>query len=251
MPATATMIAERDPPPRLHDQYCQFFSMLRADSSDLIEEVYRLRYQVYCLENSFEDPADFPDGLERDGFDRRSKHALLLHRPTNAFAGTIRVILPEPGGARLPALQLLTDHGVHYADLIDEARTAELSRFAVSKTFRRRATDSRYPDIAAETAAERAGAQARIIPLMTLGLMTAALQIGIEHGMTHACAVVEPPLLRLLAKHGMVLHPIGPLVSHHGLRQPCYFAVAELLGILRERRPDLWQVVTDNGRLSP
>lgn len=251
MPANATMIAHRDEQPRLFEQYSQYFSMLRADSPDLVEEVHRLRYQVYCLENKFENPADFPDGLERDGFDRRSKHALLLHRPTNAFAGTIRVILPEPGGDRLPALQLLTDHGVEYAALIDEPRTAELSRFAVSKTFRRRATDSRYPDVEANDTPERPGAQARIIPLMTLGLMTAALQIGIEHGMTHACAVVEPPLLRLLARNGMVLHAIGPLVSHHGLRQPCYFAVAELLKTLRERRPDLWQVVTDNGRLSP
>lgn len=245
------MIAQRQEPARLFDQYSHYFSTLRADTPALLEHVFRLRYQVYCRENSFEDPADFPDGLEKDSFDVRSKHALLLHRPSNAFAGTIRVILPDPGAPRLPALQLLAGYGIDYGPLIDEARTAELSRFAVTKTFRRRATDSRYPDTDAEPGHERAGTQARIIPLMTLGLMTAALQIGIEHGMTHACAVVEPPLLRLLAKHGMVLHPVGPLVSHHGLRQPCYFAVAELLGTLRERRPDLWQVVTDNGRLSP
>lgn len=250
MPANAAMTAARNEPARLFEQYASYFNTVRANTPALIEQVYRLRYEVYCIENSFEDPADFPDGLESDAFDSRSKHALLLHRPSNAFAGTIRVILPQPGGSRLPALQLLAEHGVDFGAVLEERRTAELSRFAVSKTFRRRATDGRYPDLNADETPGQSGSNARIIPLMTMGLMTAALQIGVEHGMTHACAVVEPPLLRLLAKHSMLLHPIGPLVSHHGLRQPCYFVVAELLETLRLRRPDLWQVVTDNGRLS-
>lgn len=250
--ATTPTPRERGEPARLFEQYARYFTTVRADTPELVEQVHRLRYEVYCVENAFEPPDAFHDGLEIDRFDRRSRHALLVHRPTGGFAGTIRVILPEPDD-RLPALRLLAEHSVPYAVHLDEGRTAELSRFAVSKSFRRRATDGRYPDLNAKAVVEGgppAGVSGRIIPLMTLGLMTAALQIGVEHGMTHACAVVEPPLLRLLARHSMQLHPIGPLVQHHGLRQPCWFEVASLLDTLRAQRPDIWQVVTDNGRLS-
>jgi hypothetical protein len=44
---------------------------------------------------------------------------------------------------------------------------------------------------------------------------------------------------------------VGPLVDHHGLRQPSYCNLIEMLERLKHERPDHWMVVTDGGALMP
>lgn len=46
----------------LYDAYNKYFKVIRADSPELLDEVFRLRYQVYCIEHKFENQHDFPDG---------------------------------------------------------------------------------------------------------------------------------------------------------------------------------------------
>jgi hypothetical protein len=55
----------------------------------------------------------------------------------------------------------------------------------------------------------------------------------------------------MLAVMGIHFTPVGPLVSHHGIRQPSYCHLAEMLEQLRHERPDHWMVVTDGGTLLP
>jgi len=55
----------------------------------------------------------------------------------------------------------------------------------------------------------------------------------------------------MLAAMGIHFTPSGPLVSHHGLRQPSYCHLAEMLERLGSERPDHWMVVTDAGKLMP
>src|SRR5574338_334496 len=71
---------------KLMDLYSSYFDVVRADTPDLVSEALRLRYQVYCVENPFEDPSEHPDGLERDRYDAQAAHCLLLHRPTALVA---------------------------------------------------------------------------------------------------------------------------------------------------------------------
>ena len=80
---------------RLLDVYHSYFDCLSADSSELLEEAFKLRYQVYCVENAYEDPAENPNGLEVDEYDYHSVHSVLIHRPTGLVAGTVRMILPR------------------------------------------------------------------------------------------------------------------------------------------------------------
>ena|SRR5690348_7881500 len=63
-------------------------SIVQANTSELLDEVFRLRYQVYCLERSFENASDYPDGRERDDDDSRSAHSLLLFRSAKGFENT-------------------------------------------------------------------------------------------------------------------------------------------------------------------
>src|SRR5206468_2472424 len=79
---------------RLPQLFAQSFSVVRADTPELQDAFFRLRYQVYCIENDFENSADFPGGRETDMYDARSQHALLIHRPTSALIGGVRLISP-------------------------------------------------------------------------------------------------------------------------------------------------------------
>jgi len=58
--------------------FTKYFEILRADTPALLEEAFRLRYEVYCGEGCLPgfDPLDYPDGLERDIYDyeHRSVH---------------------------------------------------------------------------------------------------------------------------------------------------------------------------------
>ena len=62
----------------------EYFEIIDANSPELLREVFRLRYQVLCVEQrapGFE-PSNYPDGLESDQYDRHSSHILLRHRPS-------------------------------------------------------------------------------------------------------------------------------------------------------------------------
>jgi len=201
--------------------YDRHFAVVRATTPELLRKAYRLRYQVYCVENPFENPDEQIDRCETDRYDDRSAHTLLVHRPTGEVVGTSRVILPHKGDP-LPIATLL-----HGADLrgfaeFPIARTAEISRFAISKQFRRRCGEGR-------------------MPFITLGLMKGVFDICRDHEISHLAVVMEPPLIRILRRFGLDFIPIGGLVEHHGLRQPCIAQMANLIERSRASDTLLWQ----------
>lgn len=232
---------------KLRDVYSEYFDVVRADTPELVREAYRLRYQVYCVENAFENPAEHPDGLESDEFDDHSLQSLLVHRASGTVAGTVRLILPQPGrpGLGLPMLTLCRDSELRSGKLLPRESTAEISRFAISKAFRRRAED-----LGATGAAPvlPRGAERRVIPHITLGLMKAVAWMSHEYGVTHLCAVMEPALLRLISRFGLFFTPLGPLVSHHGQRQPCYATVEALGRGVLSHRPEALDLITEAGK---
>src|SRR6266576_3050921 len=118
------------------DLFSYYLTVVQANSKELLDSVFRLRFQVYCRERSFENAAAYPDGRERDDDDARSLHFLVLHRPTNSAVGTVRLILPRVG-VDLPVLRLVGSEQQRRAHLPRET-TAEISRFAVPKAFGKR-----------------------------------------------------------------------------------------------------------------
>ena len=50
------------------DVFNEYFDMVPAVSDELKKEVYKLRYQVYCIEAGFEDPEQYPDKMEFDAW---------------------------------------------------------------------------------------------------------------------------------------------------------------------------------------
>lgn len=234
----------------LKDIYNQYFDVLRADTPALLDQVYRLRYQVYCIENAFEPIAENPNERETDQYDDRSLHSLLVHRPTGAFVGTVRLILPDNDGRRvdLPIRQVCRDDlWTETADQVPLSRTAEISRFAIAKEFRRRAED-RGSIVGGLT---EPGDSRRVIPQISLGLMRAIVEMAVAGSITHLFAVMEPALLRMLQRLGIHFDDLGPIVNYHGRRQPCYCDLGRLLSRTAEERREVWEIITNEGRLWP
>ncbi len=200
--------------------------VLSADTPELRDKVYRLRYQVYCLERQYE-PGE--DGRECDEYDSKARHILLIHRSTGESIGTVRVVVPQRRGD-LGTLPMARVAGMQPLQWLPPATTGEVSRFAISK--RRRMSCN-------------AGAMVR------LGLMKGLFRVSVEMGLTHWCAIMEPTLKRLLSFNGIHFQSIGPLVDFHGFRQPVYCSIDETFDHVRVTQPDLWYWATDGGVKGP
>ena len=231
---------------RLVEIYHESFDFVLATTDELLRECYRIRYQVYCVENEFESPADNPGQLESDDYDANAVHALLRHLPSGRFAGTTRLILPskEKPDHSFP-IQELCDHPLlHDPDQFPIERAAEISRFCISKEFLRRVTDDAHHGFGKQGAPidER-----RLIPNIALGLIEALVAMSDIHGVTHWCAEMEPRLLRRLTRFGIYFDPIGGMIDHHGRRQPCHKNLAALLNRVHREKPEIWELLTNDG----
>jgi N-acyl amino acid synthase of PEP-CTERM/exosortase system len=206
-----------------------------------------LRYEVYCVENHFLSVEDNPGGLETDAYDAQSAHALLVHRSSDAIVGTVRLVLPTETSERppLPLYEVFPD-AMAYMPL---SRTAEISRFAVSKSFRQRKEDNLYGKF--YTRADLFGDARRLIPHLTLGLMQSMVEMSRDNGIDYLCAIMDPALLRLLARLGIHFTLVGKPIEYHGLRQPCYSELGVLLASIEQVRFDVWEVLTDRGNYWP
>lgn len=215
---------------------------------ELLAASLRLRYQVYCVEQGYEDAAAFPDGEERDCFDARAVHSLLIHRHTGLVAGTARLIPtdPEQPIGSLPFDHLCHDPRVRDERLLPRRTLAEVSRFSVSKEFRRRASDAPTTTGVGGAWHEHFGVHRRI-PHMCLGLAQAIYCASARHGITHLVAEMEPALLRMFRSLGLVWHNLGPVIDFHGRRQPCYACLDEMLDGAYRKRRDVWDLVTNGG----
>lgn len=217
--------------------YGRYFSVVLADTPKLQEQVYRLRYQVYCVEHRFENPNHHFTREEIDEYDSHSVHAALVHRASGSVCGCVRLILPRQGG-QLPITRFVSEQ---VGAALRTRRTAEVSRYAVSKAFRRRTGESEYPDV---HFGDLGPAELRrLMPHITLGLMLAVATLSEQYGVSDLAAVMAPALLRLLRTCGMEFLPLGPLVEHHGTRQPCSASVADLLDGVRAKNPAYFDVI--------
>jgi N-acyl amino acid synthase of PEP-CTERM/exosortase system len=222
--------------------YTNHFDVIRADTPALLDRVYEIRYQVYCLENAFEDPAQNLGGREIDTDDDRAAHVLLIHRESGEAAGTARVIFPDRRRP-LPVERILDPGGQRLFGRLPAPTTGEVSRFAVSKAFRRRRGEDRYADVG--ESARRVLAEQRVMPFITFGLLRGIVGICLQSGLSHITAVMEPPLIRLLKRFGLDFQSIGGLVEHHGVRQPCVASLHDLIDHARDESSTLWSYAKD------
>jgi N-acyl amino acid synthase of PEP-CTERM/exosortase system len=241
-----------DPPsePDASALYDRHFSVVPADTPELLDAVHALRYQVYCVEHPFEDPTQQSGGRERDRYDAQSVHAALIAKASGNLVGCVRLVLPERGAAplALPIRELLSQMDRRRLDTFGRPRTAEISRYAIAKTYRRRQGESLYADL--EWDGPSVNELRRLVPHMSLGLMRGVCLMAAQHGIENVCAAMSPPLLRLLERFGLVFDRLGPLIEYHGMRQPCVADGQQLLAGMAERHEEYYQLIAQTYRVT-
>lgn len=228
----------------------QYFDMVFASTEQLKNEVYQLRYQVYCIETKFERPEDFPAGLEIDESDQFSAHYLIKHH-SRGYAATTRLVLPDMDSLtrKFPIEEHcdITNHEV--MNKIPRQHLAEVSRFCVSKEFKQRKGESgTLTGVSSEHDDYFSDDERRVFPHITLALIACLVKMSQEHEIYHWYAVMEPSLLRFLKRLGIVFTNIGPLADYHGERQPCVITVSEMLAGVFDKNRQVWDLLTDRGR---
>ena len=243
----------------LCEVFNRYFDVITVDESWVVDEAFRLRYQVYCVEQGFENAAQFKDQREFDKFDCRSAHAIIRHRSSGNTAATLRLVLPDPDNPQIlfPIEEYCGDYVRLVSPLLNGVprhSIAEISRFAISKDFKRRFGEGGHvagigPDHDQYFKQDLGGK--RVIPHLILGLFAAVFRMSIELKITHWYAVMDLSLLRLLSRFGIDFVPIGDMVDYHGLRQPCLGNVEEAVNNLWRKHLDAWKLVTVDGALWP
>ncbi len=220
-----------------------YFAVVPATTVELLEAAYALRYQVYCVEHPFEDPAKQVGHREIDRYDAHSMHAVLISKRSGTVVGCVRLILPPAGGgeADLPIRGLLTDEWRERLDRFQIDKTAEISRYAIAKMYRRREGESLYPDVQIDEIPSQDAR--RLVPHMSLGLLRGVANLAAANGITTVCAAMAPSLLRLVERFGLLFERLGEPIEYHGLRQPCVAECGTLLAGLADRIPEYYKVV--------
>jgi len=227
------------------------FDFIKTETEELIQETYKLRYNIYCLERSFEKPEDNCNDMEIDEYDVRAKHALARHCQSATPVGSVRLILPDESDPE----QLFPiehhcgskiDSNLLHHFLVPRRQIAEVSRFGITKQFKRRFRESETCSGANDFVSYEDGITTldrRVFPQIILGLIALAFSLSKQHGITHWYAVMEPSLDRLLRRFGMKFIKIGPVMEYHGLRQPMFASVHALLREVYRVRPEFWDFI--------
>ena len=50
------------------------FKKIELNDQKMMEQIYRLRFEVYCKECGFIKEEDYPEGIEQDSYDAQSLH---------------------------------------------------------------------------------------------------------------------------------------------------------------------------------
>jgi N-acyl amino acid synthase of PEP-CTERM/exosortase system len=232
----------------LQDYFQKSFQIVLADTNKLVQEVFRLRYRVYCEELHYENSEAFPDGMEKDNYDRRAVYCLLKHRASNRFVGCIRVLLsdPEQIEAKFPFEQFLNTSSQNFDfTALPRQRICEVSRLAIISEFRRHKGDGSHACDPQLTDVERF-----LLPSLSLGLYLAGASVMIELGMENGFAMMETRLARHLRRFGLYFQQVAPLRDYHGLRAPFLILPQEIPDNLNEDHYGLFQSLHSDLRMA-
>ncbi|MDD1642791.1 MAG: PEP-CTERM/exosortase system-associated acyltransferase [Methylococcaceae bacterium] len=232
------------------DHFDRYFQIVPAISDELKNEVYKLRYQVYCIENEFLNSEDYPNDLEFDDYDQHSVHYLIRHRKSGICAATTRLILPNTNNLEKP-LQIETYSridNVNPLKTMSRHKLAELSRFCISKQFRQRKYEQHLLcNDAKLLEATFSQNEKRSLSYLMLALFACAIKMSAENNIHYWYAIMTPALNRVVSTLGIHFTEIGPFVDFHGLRRPYVIKVDDLLDSVAEKNLDYWNMLTNRG----
>jgi len=221
-------------------------SFVVANSNNLKNAIYRLRYKVYVEKFGFEKAEDHLDGYEIDEYDSHSIHFAALNENQEVI-GTLRMILNSEKGFPIERAAKITFIGERPAP----HKIIEASRLVVSKDPAGLKEDGfhgvkSYPY---KTERERLvnnvpipeGYQKRKRALVALGLYRLLYQTTKKMGITHWYMISEKKMSCALKRVGLLFHQIGEPVNYHGIRVPYLGILKDIDQYILSRTPHLFK----------
>ena len=221
------------------------FKKVEPADSELMQQIHRLRFEVYCRECNFIRQEDYPQGIEKDEYDEQSVHFAAID-PQGLVIGTMRMILP--GKLNFPLESHCPNINVN-KNTLPRNNLAEVSRLVISKNLRRRSDDAMYygPQIEDKQGVDRDGsAFLRRAKPMAFGLYRELYRESKKRDITHWYALMEKSLWLLLRIHGFAFEPIGEEVNFYGMVKPYLGQIAKIEEDVRLKFPKFFDYFTAN-----
>lgn len=215
----------------LASHFGTYFSVVPADTGDLIEKVYQLRHKVYCEELGYEPQR--ANRLEFDEYDKRSIHCLLFHKASQTYVGCVRLVLADSQHPEAPfpfehACKLSLEWDFDSPAGTSRLKYGEISRLAITARFRRRRGEINGADDENEIPDEDGADERRHFPSVALGLYVAITAMGLNQGLEGVFAMMESRLARQLRRFGILFRQIGAEIEHRGTRAPFFISRDDL-----------------------
>lgn len=237
-----------DAPESIAQSFNRYFSVQLVDSEEMLADVQRIRYSVYCEEFGYENPHNFPDKREVDEYDSYSTHALVTHRATSTPAGCVRMVptLTDETQALLPFERYCGESvDLEYIDSLglDRSTVCEISRLAVDGAFRRRGAKERLTRFGQVDDIDFSAEERRTLPLIAVSAFLAATAITEKTGYTNVFAMMEPFLPRLMSRSGINFERAGADIEYHGTRAPYFITTQSALTTMHDNLRELYLVI--------
>jgi len=216
----------------------QSFKYKIVDPNDalLMEQIFRLRFQVYGHEKNFIPIEDYPDGLETDEHDGHAVHIAALN-DFNEVVGSVRLIFNKQ--CTLP-IERHVDHINLEPPEPHVLCFTEISRLVISKQMRQR--DLVKIDQSARMNSEVMSARKQFLQFtspMVFGMCQMAYQVSMERGVTHWLCLMERSLHSLLHKYGFPFVCIGREIDFYGRVNPYIADVTQFKNRLEQYHRDV------------
>lgn len=221
----------------MNDLFHDNFHVIPAMRPEDLDEVYKLRYQVYCIERRFENPHEYPNQQEIDIFDKRSVYTLLQHKKSGEFIGTARLVLPDRKEMNnhfynhFPAQIATQQELARDNDIFPIDKTAEISRICFSQEKTRKLNIN-------------AAEQHLILP----GLLRGIYMLRDLNDVDHFMALLEKRLIHRSAQIGFTPTHTGDAVSHKGQRYLVHYDSQMNIDNIRNVNKQLWGIITADGK---
>jgi len=239
----------------LYEQFHEHFEVIRVNSPQHLTEALKIRYQVYCLEQKYENPEHFPQGLESDIFDHHADHSIIRHKATNQTLGAVRLVVSKSISRQsFPIEQHFQGRydGLLNELAVDRKCIGEVSRFAISNQFRRVIESNSCTSHIFKQGklVDRRNINNRVLYSHTVaGLINAVIRMSLDHNLTHWVCLMEPSLARLLGRFGFEFKPLRTEELENDARKPYFAVIYEELERIYHNNSDIWEMITDKGKL--
>lgn len=194
----------------------------RQAKEEELEEVFKLRYKVYCLERNYLDSNDCPNGAEKDIYDNYSVHFLAFDTDKNKIVGTSRLILNSPLGFPIEKEWDLSEAIKSTKDIRN--KIVEISRFII--------------------ALENRGDH-----FITLSLGGEMYRYCKRNGIEIVYAIMDLPILKMLIGFGFPFKILSESKFYMGAQTtPSVMLVNEMEEILKKQYPNVYKYFSNDDR---